>query len=60
VTGPLDRLDGSQYGEPEGYRPDVAPPCDDCGLRPADTRVDGRLLCRDCVEDVDVEGGRSS
>lgn len=47
---PLDRLDASAYGDPEDHQPDVAPPCDECGLSEAVGREDGRDLCADCLE----------
>jgi hypothetical protein len=52
----LERLDASEYGDPVWYRGDVAPPCQECGLRPI---VDqDRQLCEECAERIDEAGGR--
>ena len=53
MTGPLDRLDSSRYGD-LGDRPaGVGPPCDSCGEREAIREFDleGRevALCGACV-----------
>jgi len=52
MTGPLERLDGSRYGDPEGRPAGVGPPCEDCGEREAVERIDGRDLCEPCIGDM--------
>jgi len=54
VSGPLDRLDGSQYGDPEDHRPaHVAPLCDSCEEREAveerDLGDETVALCGRCI-----------
>ena len=58
MTGPLERLDASQYGD-LGDRPaGVGPPCDSCGEREAVESLDlgdrEVALCGPCIlEDLD-------
>jgi len=53
VTGPLDRLDASRYGDLEDRPAGVGPPCDSCGEREAIRSFDheGREvhLCGPCI-----------
>jgi len=50
-----ERLDARHYGEPEDHRPDVAPPCDDCGRREAVHATPAGMVCDECV-DRDEDG----
>lgn len=50
MTGPLDRLDASEYGDPEGRPSDVGPPCAYCKSQEAVTTSDqGRPICESCL-----------
>jgi hypothetical protein len=60
VTGPLERLDASRYGDPEGQPAGVGPPCESCGEREAVENLDlgdrEVALCGPCILEADESG----